>query len=87
MAVTPHIKIRTTSIAKLGKFKAEGTNADLVFDLITLTGKMIRPAAPLCRAKVLQDKQLRSSRKNVLVPVISRSFGTNRFTSHPAWAD
>ena len=51
----------------------------MVFDLITLTEKMISPAAPLCCLKVPWDKQLKSSRKNVSVPVISRGSGMNSY--------
>ncbi|MBN1816024.1 MAG: 3-methyl-2-oxobutanoate hydroxymethyltransferase [Sedimentisphaerales bacterium] len=45
MAVMAHIGIRPQSITKLGKLKAEGTTAELAYDLISLADKMVAAGA------------------------------------------
>lgn len=45
MAVMAHIGIRPQSIAKLGKLKAEGTTADLAWELVELANKMVQAGA------------------------------------------
>jgi len=45
MAVMAHIGIRPQSISKVGKFKAEGTTAEIAIELIRLAEKMINAGA------------------------------------------
>ncbi len=45
MGVMAHIGIRPQSITKLGRLKAEGTTAELAYDLISLAEKMVRAGA------------------------------------------
>jgi len=45
MAVMAHIGIRPQSIAKLGKLKAEGTTADLAWELVELARRMVQAGA------------------------------------------
>lgn len=45
MAVMAHIGIRPQSIAKLGRLKAEGTTADLAWELVELGRKMVQAGA------------------------------------------
>lgn len=45
MAVMAHIGIRPQSITKLGKLKAEGTTAELAFELIRLADEMVQAGA------------------------------------------
>lgn len=45
MAVMAHIGIRPQSITKLGRLKAEGTTADLAWELVELGRKMVQAGA------------------------------------------
>ena len=45
MAVMAHIGIRPQSIAKLGRLKAEGTTADIAWELVELARKMVQAGA------------------------------------------
>lgn len=45
MAVMAHIGIRPQSITKLGRLKAEGTTADLAWELVELARKMVQAGA------------------------------------------
>lgn len=75
MAVMAHIGIRPQSISRLGKLKAEGTTADLAFDLIMLAEKMTEAGA----AAILLEGAAREVSKIITdivnVPVISCGAG------------
>jgi len=45
MAVMAHIGIRPQSIAKLGRLKAEGTTAEMAWELVELARKMVQAGA------------------------------------------
>ncbi|MEJ5259569.1 MAG: 3-methyl-2-oxobutanoate hydroxymethyltransferase [Anaerohalosphaeraceae bacterium] len=45
MAVMAHIGIRPQSITKLGRLKAEGTTAELAYELLELSEKMVQAGA------------------------------------------
>ena len=75
MSVMAHIGIRPQSICKLGKFKAEGTNAELAYDLITLADKMVKAGASFLLLEGTSREVAAIITNRVDVPVISCGSG------------
>jgi 3-methyl-2-oxobutanoate hydroxymethyltransferase len=75
MSVMAHIGIRPQSICKLGKFKAEGTNAELAYDLITLADKMVKAGASSLLLEGTSREVAGIITRRVPVPVISCGSG------------
>ena len=75
MAVMAHIGIRPQSITKLGRLKAEGTTADLAWELVELARRMVQAGA----AALLIEGTAREVAKIVTaesaVPVVSCGSG------------
>lgn len=75
MAVMAHIGIRPQSLARLGKLRAEGTTANMAFELINLADRMVNAGA----ASLLLEGTAREVAKiitsRVEVPVISCGSG------------
>ena len=75
MAVMAHIGIRPQSITKLGRLKAEGTTADLAWELVELARKMVQAGA----ASLLLEGTAREVSRIVTaespVPVVSCGSG------------
>jgi len=75
MAVMAHIGIRPQSVTKLGRLKAEGTTAELAYDLIQLADKVVSAGA----AALLLEGTAREVAKLITarapVPVISCGSG------------
>lgn len=75
MGVMAHIGIRPQSITKLGKLKAEGTTADLAFDLITLADAMVKAGASALLLEGTAREVGRIITQRTPVPVISCGSG------------
>jgi len=75
MAVMAHIGIRPQSITKLGRLKAEGTTADLAFELITLAGRMVEAGAASLLVEGTAREVAAVITQNCPVPVISCGSG------------
>ncbi|MBN1126134.1 MAG: 3-methyl-2-oxobutanoate hydroxymethyltransferase [Sedimentisphaerales bacterium] len=75
MAVMAHIGIRPQSITKLGKLKAEGTTAELAYDLICLADKMVRAGASALLIEGTAREVARLITERSPVPVISCGSG------------
>ena len=75
MGVMAHIGIRPQSITKSGKLKAEGTTADLAFDLITLADAMVKAGASTLLLEGTAREVARIITHRVPVPVISCGSG------------
>ncbi len=77
MAVMAHIGIRPQSITKLGRLKAEGTTADLAWELVELGRKMVQAGA----SSLLLEGTAREVSKIVTVespvPVVSCGSGSD----------
>ena len=75
MAVMAHIGIRPQRIAKLGRLKAEGTTAELAWDMVELGRKMVQAGA----SALLLEGTAREVSKTVAaessVPVVSCGSG------------
>jgi 3-methyl-2-oxobutanoate hydroxymethyltransferase len=77
MAVMAHIGIRPQSITKSGKLKAEGTNADVALDLITLADAMVGAGASALLLEGTAREVAEIITKRVPVPVIGCGSGPN----------
>jgi 3-methyl-2-oxobutanoate hydroxymethyltransferase len=75
MAVMAHIGIRPQSISKLGKLKAEGTSADLAFDLIILADAMVGAGASALLLEGTAKEVAKIITSRVPVPVIGCGSG------------
>jgi len=75
MAVMAHIGIRPQSITKLGKLRAEGTTADVAFDLITLADAMIKAGASALLLEGTAREVAKIITQRVPVPVIGCGSG------------
>ncbi len=75
MGVMAHIGIRPQSITKLGKLKAEGTTAELAYDLICLAEKMVRAGASALLVEGTAREVADIITRQSLVPVISCGSG------------
>lgn len=75
--VTAHIGIRPQSIIKLGKLKAEGTTADLAFEMISLADKMVKAGASSLLIEGTAREVASIITKRVPVPVISCGSGAD----------
>lgn len=75
MAVMAHIGIRPQSITKLGKLKAEGTTADVAFDLITLADDMVKAGASAILLEGTAREVAKIITQKVSVPVIGCGSG------------
>jgi len=75
MAVMAHIGIRPQSISKIGRFKAEGTTAEMALELINLAEQMIYAGAStlLLEGAAAEVGQIITERSEV--PVISCGSG------------
>jgi 3-methyl-2-oxobutanoate hydroxymethyltransferase len=77
MAVMAHIGIRPQSITKSGKLKAEGTTADMAFDLITLADAMAGAGASAILLEGTAKEVAKIITHRVSVPVIGCGSGPN----------
>jgi 3-methyl-2-oxobutanoate hydroxymethyltransferase len=75
MAVMAHIGIRPQSITKLGRLKAEGTTAEMAFELITLAGQMVKAGAASLLVEGTAREVSAIITQNCPVPVISCGSG------------
>ena len=75
MAVMAHIGIRPQTITKLGKLKAQGTTAEMAYDLINLADKMINAGAGTLLLEGTAAKVAQIITNRVNVPVISCGSG------------
>ncbi len=75
MAVMGHIGIRPQSIGKLGKFKAEGTTAQMAFELIRLADDCIEAGASTLLLEGVAREVAKIITDRVKVPVISCGSG------------
>ena len=75
MAVMAHIGIRPQQIAKLGKFKAEGTTADLALELVMLSEKMVSAGANSLLLEGTAREVSKIVTETAPVPVISCGSG------------
>ncbi len=75
MAVMAHIGIRPQSITKLGRLRAEGTTAELAFDLIDLAEKMVHAGASILLLEGTAREVAGIITQRVPVPVISCGSG------------
>lgn len=75
MAVMAHIGIRPQSITKLGKLKAEGTTAQLAFDLVHLAHQMVDAGASALLIEGTAKEVAGLITKSVKIPVISCGSG------------
>ncbi|AQT69758.1 3-methyl-2-oxobutanoate hydroxymethyltransferase [Anaerohalosphaera lusitana] len=73
--VTAHIGIRPQSVVKLGKLKAQGTTADMAFDLITLSDKMVKAGASMLLIEGTAREVAKIITERSPVPVISCGAG------------
>ncbi len=75
MSVMAHIGIRPQSITKLGRLKAEGTTAELAYELIELSAAMIRAGANSLLLEGTAREVARLVTEKTPVPVISCGSG------------
>jgi len=75
MAVMAHIGIRPQSITKSGKLRAEGTTAELAFDLIKLADEMVNAGASAILLEGTAREVAKIITQTVPVPVISCGAG------------
>jgi 3-methyl-2-oxobutanoate hydroxymethyltransferase len=75
MAVMAHIGIRPQSIAKSGKLKAQGTTADLAFELITLAKAMEKAGASIILLEGAAREVGKIITERTSLPVISCGSG------------
>lgn len=75
MAVMAHIGIRPQQITKLGRFKAEGTTADLAFELVQLSKEMISAGADALLLEGTSREVAAIITESSPVPVISCGSG------------
>lgn len=75
IAVMAHIGIKPQNITKLGKLKAEGTTADMAFELITLAKKMVQAGASMLLIEGTAAEVASIITKQSEVPVISCGSG------------
>jgi len=75
MAVMAHIGIRPQSITKSGKLRAEGTTADVAFDLITLADAMVKAGACALLLEGTAREVAKIVTQRVSVPVIGCGSG------------
>ena len=75
IAVMAHIGIRRQSITKLGKLKAEGTTAELAFELITLADQMLQAGAGCLLVEGTAREVAAVITGNCPVPVLSCGSG------------
>ncbi len=75
MAVMAHIGIRPQQIGKKGRFKAEGTTAEMAADLVSLADKMVYEGASALLLEGTAAEVAKMITERVEVPVISCGSG------------
>ena len=75
--VAAHIGIRPQSVIKLGKLRAEGTTADLAYDMISLADRMVRAGAASLLIEGTAREVAALITERVSVPVISCGSGAD----------
>ena len=75
IAVMAHIGIRPQSINKLGKLRAEGTNAQMAADLVSLAKEMVYAGASMLLLEGVAQEAAGIITKSVNVPVIGCGSG------------
>lgn len=75
MAVMAHIGMLPQTIGKIGKFKAEGTTAEMAMQLIDLAGQMVNAGASSLLLEGIAAEVARIITQNNNVPVISCGSG------------
>ena len=77
IGVTAHIGIRPQSVVKLGRLRAEGTTADLAYDMISLADEMVRAGANSLLIEGTAREVAALITERVSVPVISCGSGVD----------
>lgn len=75
MSVMAHIGIRPQSVTRLGKLRAEGTTADLAFELLELARTLVQAGANSLLLEGTAREVARIVTQNTPVPVISCGSG------------
>jgi 3-methyl-2-oxobutanoate hydroxymethyltransferase len=75
MAVMAHIGIRPQTISKMGKFRAEGTTAEIAIDLISLADQMVQAGASMLLIEGAAAEVAGIITERVDIPVISCGSG------------
>lgn len=75
MAVMAHIGIRPQTISKMGKFKAEGTTAEMAIELISLADQMVNAGASMLLIEGAAAEVAGIITDRVAIPVISCGSG------------
>lgn len=75
MAVMAHIGIRPQSVTKLGRLRAEGTTADLAYELLELAQSVVKAGAGALLLEGTAREVSRIVTRNSPVPVISCGSG------------
>ena len=75
MAVMAHIGIRPQSVTKLGRLRAEGTTADLAFELVELSRAVVQAGAETVLLEGTAREVARIVTENCPVPVIGCGSG------------
>ena len=75
MAVMAHIGIRPQTISKIGRFKAEATNAEMALELIALSEQMVRAGAASLLVEGTAAQVAQIITKRCEIPVIGCGSG------------
>lgn len=75
MAVMAHIGIRPQRVAKLGRLKAEGTTAEMAFELIQLADKTVQAGADILLLEGVAREVSAMITRQSTVPVVSCGSG------------